>query len=635
MYRILEVESRQIIPLRLNEAQDRLYKTHMWFRDRRMPVRIIICKARRAGLSTGVEALIYDDTVTHPNTFSLIVANERNPSENILAMCTRFWRHTPEFMTVCGQRIQLRPPLPAQFNNSPPKDRLELILGQDENGEDVTSKLFVATARSLDGYLGHGFANIHATEAGYYIDGNGLFRALYPTLVKSPHSALYIESTPNGQEGRGRWFYTQCLDAHARRKTEYGEMKLVFIPWHEMRKSFAIPFREESKRIAFSKSLNKTELDLLRQFPHISMESLQWRRMILAGPTFNSDEDIFLQEYPQDLATCFLTSGSSVFTRKTIKRLQSETRPPIFEGDIYFGESPSKNEKRPIHELVREPKLLNGVQARDQDYESHVNENTYRNLKIFRYPDKGERLFVTCDVGGGNPETKDGDYSTMGVFVLNELERDELIMTWRGHINPIAFAEVAAALCWLLVKYVGEDVTMPELVPEWTGPGTALCTYVDNKNLYPNQYRYQQPGVHNMPRSKHVGWESNAKTKPMMVAFTSRMVEKGMIDIPDADVVLEMSSYRKLDDFGDTASYGGAAGRHDDYVSMLQIGCAILRIRSATIPGEADALEVDMGSEGDDDKLPAFDPFAPVTGMDGVTHGDFDEESEDEVNRFW
>ncbi len=614
----------------------RLHKTHNWFREHRLPVRIIICKSRRAGLSTGVEALIYDDTVTHPNTFSLIVANEKNPSENVLKMCHRFWRYTPEYMTFAGHRIKIRPSLPPQFQGQPSKDRIEFILSVDEAGEPVSSHIFSATARSLDAYLSFGFQNCHATEASRYIDGHELFRALYPTIVRSEHSALYIESTPAGQEGRGKWFYEQCLDANARKKTEYGEMRLVFIPWHEMTKSFAIPFKEDSKRAAFGKSLDKSEKDLLRRFPHISLEQFQWRRMMLAGPTFNRDEEIFLQEYPEDLATAFLTTGASVFARKTIRRLQSDTRPPIFEGDVYWGASPAKNEGISVHELVREPKLLNRVQARDEGYESHVNEGTYRNLKVFRYPEKGERLFVSCDIGAGFVETKDGDFSTMGVFVLNELQRDELIMTWRGHLNPIAFAEVSSALCWLLVSYVGEEVTMPELVPEWQGPGTAFCTYCDNKNLYPHLYRYQQPGVHGMPKSKHVGWESNAKTKPLMVSYCCRMVEKGMIDIPDADVILEMASYKKLDDFGDVASYGGAAHRHDDLVSMLQIGCAILRIRAATIPGEVDSFDVDMGSDREYDKaLPAFDPFAQIEGMDGVTYGDLDEAGEDEVNRFW
>jgi hypothetical protein len=628
LLKILEADTRQIIPLRFNEAQHRLYKIYRWFRDHRLPVRMIICKSRRAGLSTGVESLIYDNTTTVPNTTSLIVANEKNPSENVLDMCRTFWKYTPEFMTINGQRVVLRPPLPPQFQNSPPKDRIQFA-------EPLNSKIVVATARSIDGYLGWGITNVHATEAAYYVDGPGLFRALFPTISKSPDSALYIESTPNGQEGKGRYFYEQCLDAKSRKKTEYGEMRLLFVPWHEMTRSFSIPFKEESKRIAFSKSLDKEEQDLLRRFPHITTEQLQWRRMMLSGPVFNRDPEIFDQEFPSDLSTAFLVSGSSVFTRKTIKRLQNNVRAAIFEGDVYFGESPQKNKSIPIHELVRAPQLLTGPQARARGFESHINERDFKNLKVFRYPKKGERLFVAADVGGGNPETKDGDYSTMGVFVLNELERDELIMTWRGHLNPIAFAEVASAFCWLLAGYVGDGVPMPELVPEWTGPGVAMCVYIDQKNLYPSLYRYQQPGVHGMPKSKHVGWESNMKTKPLMVNYTCRMVERDMIDIPDEDVVIEMSSYRQLDSFGDTSSYGGAAGRHDDYVSMLQIGCAVLRIRSATIPGEEEVTQIDLNSYDPQDGLPSFDPFESIPGMEGVNYGDFDEESEEEANRWW
>ena len=119
-----------------------------------MPVRIAICKARRAGLSTGVESLIFDDTIQNPNTFSLIVANERNPSENVLGMCTRFWREMPEKVSFGNTEILVRPPLPPQYNNNPPKDRLDFA-------EPLSSRIFVASAGSLDAYLGYGFQNVH------------------------------------------------------------------------------------------------------------------------------------------------------------------------------------------------------------------------------------------------------------------------------------------------------------------------------------------------------------------------------------------------------------------------------------------------------------------------------------------
>lgn len=590
-------------------------------------MRIVICKARRAGLSTVVESLIYDDSTTNPNTYSLIVANEKNPSENILQMARLFWKHTPEYFDVPGfGAIKCRPPLPPQFNNNPPKDRIEF-------DEPLSSRIFVATARSIDAYLGYGFQNMHATEAAYYADGHELFRALYPTLSTDAHSALYIESTPNGQEGRGRWFYEQCMDAHARKRTEHGEMRLVFIPWHEMRVSFAIPFKSAEGKAAFARSLTETERDLVKRFD-VTMEQIQWRRMILAGPTFNRDEDMFMQEYPEDLATAFLMSGTSVFGRKHIKRLMSNTRHPVWEGDIYWGESDEKNEREPVHDVVRRPRFLTKGAAIAAGFEPHTNERTYKNLKVYRWPESGERVIITADVGEGNPETKDGDFSTISVGVLNELGRDELIMTWRGHLNPVLFGEVLAALSWGIRYRVGEDVVAPELAVEWNGPGKSTCTYIDTKNLYPKTYRYQPLGVHGLPSTKHIGWESNAKTKPLMVSYTLRMIERDLIDVPDEDLVLEMASYRQLDSFGDEGSFGGASGRHDDMVSSFQILCVLLRLRSQTIPGEADVEEVRM-DDFDSSDLPVFDPFEPeIPILPGVEARDLDEDSSWEVDRW-
>jgi hypothetical protein len=583
-----------------------------------MPVRLIICKARRAGLSTGAESLIYDDTTTNPNTFSLIVANERNPSENVLGMCRRFWKNTPEKIVGEGLELKLRPDLPPQYRNNPPKDRIEFDYPLD-------SHIFVATARSIDAYLGYGFQNIHATEASRYKNGHELFRALYPTLSPDPHSALYVESTPNGQEGEGAWFYEQVMDAAKRKTTEFGEMRLVFIEWHRMTRSFAIPFDSDEKRWAFGRTLSKTEVDLQRRFPHISLEQLQWRRMILAGPTFNRDEDMFLQEYPEDLTSAFLLSGSSVFRRKDIRRLTENSRPPIWEGDVYWG-SVKDNDSRPIHETVRVPHFLAKWEAKDKGFASHVNEGTFENLRVWRWPKVGERLFIACDVGGGDPETRDGDFSTMGVGVMNELGVDELIMTWRGHLIPIAFAEVAAALAWGLRKMVGDDVASPELIPEWTGPGIAMCTYIDTKNLYPNLYRYQMPGVHQMPKTKHIGWESNFKTTQYAMGSLKAHVERQLLDIPDEEVIREMASYRQVAWSTEDIQYTGAAGRHDDYVAMLRILSAVMRLRSATIPGDSAPQEVE---DYDGTDIAPFDPFAQHE--PGFALEDVDEEGVEET----
>lgn len=597
------------MPLRFNEAQLKLYRLHQWFGAKHLPVRVVICKARRAGISTGVEAIIYDDTTQHANTWSLIVANEKNPSENVLDMCRRFWAHTPEWLvppdvaaSIGREPIRLRPQLPAVYRNNPPKDRIEF-------DSPLDSRIYVATARSIDAYLGYGFQNIHATEVSRYKDGHELFRSLYPTLSTDPHSALYMESTPNGQTGPGAFFHQQCMDAASRssRAGEYGVTRLLFLPWHEMTLSFAIPIAPE-KRHAFELSLTQQEKDLLRLYPAITLEQFNWRRMMLAGPTFNRDEDLFDQEYPTDLETAFLTSGTVVFGRKHIKRLAAKKRHPLAEGDIYWGESDAKNENAAPHDVVRRPQFLTPGEARSRGFKSHVNSGSLKSLKVYRWPVNGERVFLACDVGRGNPDTEDGDFSVIQVGVLKPWDRDELIMTWRGHLNPVLFAEVASALSWLMAIRVGDEVEMPMLAPEWTGPGVTMCTYIDQKNLYPNLYRYRQPGTHGFPRTKGIGWESNAKTKPLMVDWTRRMIERDMIDVPDATTILEMSTYREQRGFGDPGDYGGAAGRHDDTVSALEILCVLLRIYAGRSQEQADAIEVpEFG--GDDAGDVPFDPF--------------------------
>lgn len=595
-----------------------------------MPVRIIICKSRRAGLSTGVEALIFDDVTSHPESDALIIGNQINPSENVLGMCTTFWKYLPKavkFTTSQGTTIwPVKPELHSKYNNIPSGNRLEFA-------PPLNSRIFIASAKSIDAYLSYGFQNAHFTEAGYYDDGYDLMRSLGSTLSTDAHSAQYIESTPNGQTGKGAFFYEQCLDARDRKLTQFGETRLVFVPWHEMIRSFAIEFDSISKRSAFERQLKPEEIDIMKRYPHVRLEQIFWRRMKMAQAPFNRDETIFDQEYPSDLATAFLLSGTSVFTRTAIKRLQANVREPVWQGDVYWGDGDVKNEHLPIYDTIRRPHFLTRGQAETAGFKSHVTERTFNNLNVWRWPEKDETIVIGADIGVGNPLTKDGDYSTICVMVLNEdpFKRDELIMTWRGKLNTIGFGEVCAALAWGIRYQVGPKALAPKLVPEWTGPGSATCTYIDEKHLYEVD-KYRMPGVTGMPKSKHIGWESNPKTKPYAVNMMARVVEKDYVDIPSEEVVLQMSCYRQKDNLGDQGSYGGAGG-HDDFVSSFQIANAVCRLEAQTIPGNFDVGEIDMDDVTQDDgSLGPFDELAPIN--PGESFGEY-EDDDTEEGLYW
>ncbi len=219
----------------------------------------------------------------------------------------------------------------------------------------------------------------------------------------------------------------------------------------------------------------------------------------------------------------------------------------------------------------------------------------------------------------------------MQVGVENDLGRDEVIMTWKGRIEPLAFGELASALAWGIRYLVGEHAPSPVLVPEWTGPGMSMCTYIDKKVLYPKLYRYQMPGVHGMPSGKHIGWESNAKTKRLAVDYCVRMIERDSIDMPYEETILEMSSYQQLSNYGDESDFGGAAGRHDDLVSALQILCAVIRLNAAVAPSNEEAQEVSMDDSSDDGLAPwnPFEETAPTLKMPMAN------EEGDEETLFW
>jgi len=241
-----------------------------------------------------------------------------------------------------------------------------------------------------------------------------------------------------------------------RKKNEYGDMRLVFIPWHMMKFSFSIPFKKHGgSRLRSGARSSKPRKTCCGNSAHRNSKQLQWRRMMLAGPTFNSDEDIFDQEYPSDLETAFLSTGKSSSPQDN-QTPSSECHAADLGRRHILGRNDERNLRASTHEAVRAPSFLTREESRERGFGSHVYEGTYRNLRVWRWPRTGDRIFVASDIGRGNPETRDGDWSTAVVGVLNDFDRDEVIMTWRGHINTTSFGELLSALCWGLQGYVGD-----------------------------------------------------------------------------------------------------------------------------------------------------------------------------------
>ncbi len=601
LYKVWDLELSEMVPFRFNEAQVMLDERVRWFRDRRLPVRLWILKGRRAGISTGCEGYIYHDTTFNSNRISIILANHTKPAMNVFQMCVNFWRSTPP---------EWRPKLPKKFGDNPPVDRFEF--------DEINSRLYIATARSLEQYLGSGCSNLHATEVARYPEAEEIFVSLRPALRKAEGSMFFGESTPRGM---GNFFHEQVMETietQDKTRGEYGAFQLLFIEWHRLIKSHSIPFDSMEQRMKFERSLNAEEKDLRRRFPHITLEMLKWRRGMMAGPPFNKVPELFDQEYPTDIETAFLSTGISAFARDDIKRLLMFKRKPLWQGDVYWGTSDSANEIENDYDLVRRPQFLTRGGARASGFKPHSNEGIYENLRVYRWPRPGDRIAIGGDVGGGDPNTKGGDDSTLSVVVQHDIGQHELIMVWQGKINPVDFGILTAALAWA-IRYKTGDNPPPLPAIEWTGPGVSTNTYIDNKSLYTPMFRYFNPGVHKQPRSQHIGWESNYRMKKLMVNFLQQVVDKDDLDIPDHATITQMSAFKQFGPAGEE-EWGGE-GMHDDLVSSLGIACALIRLGrvGSNASDPIDMLRTDSERDGE-----AFDQddSGVVSGMDGF--GDID-----------
>ena len=135
-----------------------------------------------------------------------------------------------------------------------------------------------------------------------------------------------------------------------------------------------------------------------------------------------------------------------------------------------------------------------------------------------------------------------------------------------------------------------------------------------------------------MPKSKHIGWETNGKTKPIAVGFLRSAVEKDQIDIPDEQIIIEMSAYRASRSSGEEESSYDGEGMHDDLVACLQIAVAVARL--GMYVGEkmdAEAMDEYAGSDADEQQMDS------EIGWDQETGGEsgFEDEDEGDIDFAW
>ncbi len=399
--------------------------------------------------------------------------------------------------------------LKQMYNDLPDCVRIRTIANNRKELKFVNhSRIIVCTCGSKDNARGATLNFVHLSEVGFmneHLDKQ--LTAIEQALV--PDGVMILESTANGLN-RFSELWNKAVSGDAPLWEPF------FFSWVQDRRMFADEYREYAQRYIniYGAPLQDEGLDddeIILKDKGATMEQLMWRRLKIS----NSSAEKFAQEFPSTPMEAFVSTGSNVFSAKLIHERLS-------------GLSSMEQKELP---RTADP-ILKGYS---------------RYLTIWKLPVKGKRYYIGVDTGEGLGG--DNDYSVIEVLDGEGFHCAE----WRSNkVKPYTFTEI--------VHRMGLFYNGGLLVVEKASAGHTVVDKIRHDAHYMNMYKYKSYDQRTGRGKRKVGWETTAKSKPMMINDMQEMFETGQCLVNSKPLLEEMKLFELVD-----GSFKAVSG-HDDTV---------------------------------------------------------------------
>jgi len=226
------------------------------------------------------------------------------------------------------------------------------------------------------------------------------------------------------------------------------------------------------------------------------------------------DERMILQEYPVDDLSCWLVSEDAVFDGEVVHIYETRRRAPLW--------IEQNGEKR-----------------------------------IWERPVNGRPYVIFLDTSEGLPQ------SNWQAGAVLDVERLKFVAVLRC---KMALADLAR-----IVYELGISYNEALLMVERNNHGHAVLHALQEYLQYPNLYYHDESGL---TASHLLGWPTNTRTKPLMVAEFKELFEAGALEIDDEDALREIKTFRYFDPrvnprHSGQDRYGAPSGGTDDIVMAM------------------------------------------------------------------
>ncbi len=482
----LPVKDRDLnvsVPFILNPNQVKAFDAIKQAYELSKWIRVLILKARRVGMSSFMDALLFCHCLARVQAHAEIVAHLKEVSEKGLF---RVPRDLGEALNIKAECCEVR--------------TRDLIF----HHQDGDSRLDIATAGSVGGGRGLTLTALHLSEAAQY-PGSDSFLGILPAVSKAPDTIIALESTAFGRVGIGQTFYEFWNRANKKGK-DWNGYTPIFLSWLD---------DPACKRLASEASdapASDLERELMKKPFNATRGQIAWMRLVLEGECDGSEAK-FSQEYPWTPTVAFVATGDPAFNAQELQYARKTIKAPIVTGHL------ERSGDKPMLVENSKGKLLVWEKPRDKCW-YYVGADCARGLEADTGLATGD--FAAYYVLNGTTGKFVARFSD---WVNPEVIADDLDKVGRWYNNAMVNIELTGNLGLWAQKLMRDTYYYPNLYV-WRGKDDA--TYGKGKR-------------------HSLGWETTARTRDLLYSTFRGKLREGMKNVPGGLEVKDEELLRQMD----------------------------------------------------------------------------------------
>jgi hypothetical protein len=556
------------------------------------PMRAVVLKSRRIGVSSSGMAKLVQRTTLMANRRALIVGQDNDTPGELHDIAKGIWAHLP------AAPAWLKPGLVSERNAE--GNRLlhfgEVSRALRARGElGINSTLKIDTAKEVDAGRGKTITDLWLTEVAAWPDPKKAL-SLLNAVFDNPYTLVVIEATAKGHNAfKTRW------DRAVRGEGGYVP---IFVGWLDDEEHCRLPFDHPDQLAEFVARLGHGEWGtdepmLLRRLGvpveadaerfdaaaidvadpvHVrALEFLHWRWRIGIPDKCDGILEDFKQEYPSTPTEAFIASGKHVFSMSFVQRVIDRAQVLDDAAEVGTLIPSGVKSRRLMHGEIEVPTGALWVPRSATGFSA-----TEEMWRLWRRPcgcwlpepctcdeqpdgtaRNAPQHLVTVDVSEGLP---DGDYHA--IQVIDHVTGDQ-VAQYRSRVDPdlltyqAALAAMYWNLAWIMVEVTG-------------GYGAPVARDLMHKLGYARVYTRKRMDSKREKSDDRLGWDTNSRTKPMILAQIHKLLREGTDGIRSLALAHEFTTFVHHDD--------GSQGADDEAYDDLLMSWGIAQVGRMEIP---------------------------------------------------